>query len=249
MGDNKGGQRQSGFGSHQPEFSNGCLQTVQSFGPVRAADNQFANHGIVEGRHQIAGARVRIQPDADARRWSPIRDATRRRGVVVGRVFGVHANLDSVPRDLDLLLLQAEPLTGGHSKLPSNQVLPRGLLGNRMLYLNTRVHLDEIKVITINVVQEFNGSSIPVPRMRRQAHGGVMQPPAGSLWNGCRRRFFNQFLVATLDGAVAFTEVDNFALAITENLHFHVACAGDETLHVQAAIAECRQCLPRCTFE
>ena len=53
-----------------------------------------------------------------------------------------------------------------------------------------------------------------------------------------RRRFFDELLVAALDGAIAFAQVDDVALVVAENLKFDVMRVLDEFLDVNAGIAE-----------
>ena len=53
-----------------------------------------------------------------------------------------------------------------------------------------------------------------------------------------RRGFLDEFLVATLDGAVAFAEVNDVALRVAKDLELDVARVLDEFLDVYAAVAK-----------
>ena len=54
-------------------------------------------------------------------------------------------------------------------------------------------------------------------------------------WRG---RFLDELLVSALDGAVALPEVDDVALAVTENLELDVARVLDEFLDVNPAVGK-----------
>ena len=53
-----------------------------------------------------------------------------------------------------------------------------------------------------------------------------------------RGRFFDQLLVAALDGALALAEGDDVAVLIGQHLELDVPRALDELLHVEVAVAE-----------
>ena len=51
-------------------------------------------------------------------------------------------------------------------------------------------------------------------------------------------RFFQQLLMAALDGALALSEADDVAVLVGQHLEFDVARVLDVLLHVEVAIAE-----------
>src|SRR6185437_6517678 len=54
-----------------------------------------------------------------------------------------------------------------------------------------------------------------------------------------RRRFFENFLMAALERALAFAEVNHAAVLIAHDLNFDVARALDPFFHVSVGAAEC----------
>jgi hypothetical protein len=56
-----------------------------------------------------------------------------------------------------------------------------------------------------------------------------------------RRRFFDDLLVAALQRAVAFAEVDHISVVISEHLDLDVARLLQEFLHIDFGVAESRQ--------
>ncbi len=72
----------------------------------------------------------------------------------------------------------------------------------------------------------------------RQRHEGAANLLAHLRRDLERRRFFNELLVAALDGAFALKERDDVAVLVGENLKLDVAGLLDELLHVELAVAE-----------
>ena len=82
------------------------------------------------------------------------------------RIFGVQACLDGMTVSADLVLRERQGFTRGDAELPFDEVEPGDHLGNGMLDLQARVHLEEIEALT--VVQELDGTRTLVSRPRAQ---------------------------------------------------------------------------------
>lgn len=89
-----------------------------------------------------------------------------------------------------------------------------------MLDLDTRVDLD--KVDAPRVDEELARSGVAVPDLFRNLDGAGEQLFADLVRQVGRRAEFDDFLVPTLDRAVALKEVDDVAVRVTEHLHFDV---------------------------
>jgi hypothetical protein len=59
-------------------------------------------------------------------------------------------------------LLQAQPGACSDSDLLGDQVHPSHGLGYRMLHLDTRVHLEKIKRVTLPIDQKFHGTGTAI---------------------------------------------------------------------------------------
>ena len=71
-----------------------------------------------------------------------------------------------------------------------------------------------------------------------EERGGGFEAVAGFVGEAGGGRFFEDFLVAALRGAVAFAESEDVALAVAEDLDFDVAGAGYVFFEVDAGVAE-----------
>ena len=114
-------------------------------------------------------------------------------------------------------------------------------LRDGMLDLQTRVHLQEVER-TVFVEQELDGPGV------RIIHGLLPREPqprpcvrADRYVERQRRRFFENFLVAPLDRALAFAEMNRGAVQVGNDLEFDVARPRDVALQEHGRIAERRE--------
>jgi len=104
--------------------------------------------------------------------------------------------------------------------------------------LETGVDLEEVEVIGVVVVDELDGACGGVVNGFGKDFGGGVELLAGGVGEAGGGSFFENFLMATLGGAVAFAEGEDAALAVAEDLDFDVAGAGDELFEVDGGVAE-----------
>ena len=96
----------------------------------------------------------------------------------------------------DVLLAIAQLLAGGHADLLLHQIHPTDHLGHRVLDLDARVHLDEVKLAILE--QELECSDAAIADLAAGVDAALADPIAqlrGQLW---RRRLFHHFLMAAL---------------------------------------------------
>ena len=116
------------------------------------------------------------------------------------RIFGVDAGLDRVSARLE----RGTPLQQvGHRRgclfdHPGHQIYTEHFLGHTVLYLQTRVHLEEIKLLSSRVVDELHGAGVGIVHAGQQARRGFVQGFARGVRQSGRRRFLDDFLVASL---------------------------------------------------
>ena len=139
--------------------------------------------------------------------------------------------------DCRLLLGEGEGQPRGHPDLLTDQVHTGDHLGDRVLHLDTGVHLNEIEV-ALRVQDELHCSGPQVAAAPgggdgRLAHG-LPQLTAEGVGGG----FLHQLLVLALDGAVPLPQVDHVAPAVGHNLELNVPGVEDQLFHVQGAVAE-----------
>ena len=108
-----------------------------------------------------------------------------------------------------------------------------------MLDLKARVHFEEIEIAVL-VDDEFDSTSAFVIHGLRQSDSLLAHRLAGRLVKEGRRRLFDDLLVATLDGAFAFHDINGIAMLVAEHLNFDVTRLGDELFDENTIIAEAR---------
>ena len=182
---------------------------------------------VVRGDLRAGEGVARVEPDAAAGRGAVGGEHAEVGGEVVGRVLGGDAALDGVAAHLDGALVRdvdlrvGEPLPLGDQDLGLDQVAAGDHLGDRVLHLDARVHLDEV-VVPLLVEQELHGAGVAVadlPGDLQRVGAERFALPPGQAERGGE---FHHLLVAPLDGAVALVEVDQVAVAVAQHLHLDV---------------------------
>ncbi len=141
-----------------------------------------------------------------------------------------------------------ERLTGRDAQLGLDEVDAGDDFGHRMLNLDARVHLDEVE-LPVLIHEELDGAGILVADFGKAAAEGAADLFAHLRRDLQRRRFFDQLLVAALDGAFALEERNHVAMFVGQNLELDVARLLDELLHVEFAVAEGVGSLGKCGVE
>ena len=165
------------------------------------------------------------------------------RAEAVGRVLGRDAALHREALGADVVLAQShrrERVARGDLHLHDDEVDVGDLLGDGVLDLDARVHLDE-DVAAVLAEEELDGAGVDVAdrarrtrRRRRTCCSRVAGVEVG------RRRDLDDLLVAALERAVALVEVDDLAGAVGEHLHLDVPRVDHGLLEVERRVAEGR---------
>ena len=136
-----------------------------------------------------------------------------------------------------LFLGERQLLAGRDLELPGHEILAGDRLGDGMLDLQARVHLEEIERAVAGQ-QELDRAGAAIAdglggRDRCRAHAfaqiGI---------DGRRGRLLDHLLVAALDRAVALAEMDDVAVRVGEDLDLDVAGIDHGLLEDQLARAE-----------
>ncbi len=112
--------------------------------------------------------------------------------------------------------------TSSHEDLALDQVETGYLLRHRMFDLNPWVDFDEVELSAVRIDEEFHRAGIVQADRTANRQGGVEQPTPQFGVEGWCRSDLDDFLMAALDGAIAFEEMHQVAVLIAEQLHFDV---------------------------
>ena len=108
-----------------------------------------------------------------------------------------------------------------------------------MLDLDAGVYLDEVEVL-VAVQQKLDSGGIGVFRILNKPQGGLTEFLARGLVKDGAWRFLDKLLMAALNRAVAFIEMQGVARFVGNALDLDVARLLDVLFHIERAVLECR---------
>jgi len=164
-------------------------------------------------------------------------DGAGRGDEVSGGILGVDAALNGVPLKLDVPLVEIELLAVGDTDLLLDEVYTGHFLGDGVLDLDASIHLDKVE-LSLRIDEELDGPCVFVSGSGGRADGRFAHFLAQIGRQKWRWGLLNELLVAALYGAIAFAEVQGFAVRVGEDLELNVPRVGDVLLNVDIAIAE-----------
>ena len=202
----------------------------------RRPDDEFGEHRIVEQPDLAPRLDARVPAHARPTRDMEVADATRRRQESVGRILARDPALDRPPARRDILV-ERQSLTGGDAELPLHEVDAGDEFGDRMLHLDARIHLQEVKG-AVGSEQELAGPGVFVARRARHPHGGIAHAAPQVRRHGDARRLLDHLLVAPLHGALPLAEREHRPVPVGQHLDFHVPRSLDVLLEIDRVVAE-----------
>ena len=133
--------------------------------------------------------------------------------------------------------IQIEPLAARDPNLPAHEIEAGHHLGDRVLDLQPRVHLEEIEAAVL-VEQELDRAGVGVADRLRDRGGRRRHRRAQRRRDRQRRRLLDDLLVAALNRALALDERQHRAVRVAEQLHFDVARPRQPALEIDRGVAE-----------
>ena len=91
-----------------------------------------------------------------------------------------------------------------------------------MLYLKSRVHFHEVKLVSCCIKNEFNSTSVVVTNSFSCSNCGLTNL-LSQFWRNTRRSLFNNFLVASLNSAITLVKINIVSMFVTEYLYLDVS--------------------------
>ena len=182
-------------------------------------------------------ARVDPHPGA-ARRFEPVDDAARRpHGSVRLEGLEVHPRLHREAAGGDAVSFPGERPAPRELELEPDEVDPGELFGHRVLDLDPRIGLDEVRA-AILVHQELERPEVREPGLAREGEGVGDDAVAEARIKVRGGRNLDDLLAPPLEAALALAEVDDPARTVAGHLDLDVPCPLDETLDVELVTAE-----------
>ena len=143
------------------------------------------------------------------------------------------------PRCTIGVLGERQRLTVGDAELLGDEVELGHHLGDAVLDLETRVHLEEPEVAVL--VEHLDGAGVQVAAAERDLDRGLAHRGAGGVVEPGGGRLLDELLVAALGRAVALAEPDRVAVRVAEHLHLDVAGPREVPLEVRLGTPEVRR--------
>src|SRR3989454_3931932 len=106
-----------------------------------------------------------------------------------------------------------------------------------MLNLEPGIDLEEVEA-SIGVDEEFHGAGVRVARSFGDPHRGGTKILAKAVVHGRPRGLLDQLLMTTLHRTIAFSEPDDVAGTIREDLHLDVPSVLDRALQIERRLPE-----------
>ena len=236
-----GQERQVRLDAADAELRDGAARPPHGLLEAVAVAGELDQHRV-EVRADLGPGvgRAAVEPHAGAARRAVVADHAGVRAEAVGRVLGGDPALQRGAGERHLVLAEVQLGEGGargDAQLRDDEVAVGDLLGDRVLDLDARVHLDE-DVVAALVEEELDGARVDVPDGSGERDGVGADPVPQLGVEVGRGRDLDHLLVAALHRAVALVEVDDVALGVGEDLHLDVARVDHRLLEEHGGVAE-----------
>ena len=142
-----------------------------------------------------------------------------------------------MPGDPDIFLAHRERLTGGDPDLLLDEIHIGDRLRYRVFHLDPRVHFHEIEIFLF-IQKELDGSRILISDCFRRPDRRLPHLFAEFIGDRRRRGLFKDFLVSSLDRAVALAEMDDISVSVTQDLEFDMARILHKPLDVHGIVGK-----------
>ena len=204
---------------------------------VTAGHDQFCQHRVKIVGNAIALVEMGIHPDTGTGRQSQSINCSHRRTEVRIRILACDSAFNRPTALLNVLLLESKLIPVGHLELLTHQINAGDLFSHGMLYLETSVDFEEIKVLVF-VNQKFEGSGVVIAHRKGTAHGSLshgltrfrIQERTGGL--------FQHLLKAALNTALSFQKINRLTVFVGQNLNLNMARLGDILFEIDAVVTE-----------
>ena len=136
-----------------------------------------------------------------------------------------------------MFLLVPQLFTGGDADHLFNKIKTGDQFGHRMFNLQAGIHFQKIE-IAFGIDNKFNRSGTVIINRHCQPNGLLAHGLAGAGVQKRRWGFFDHLLIAPLDRAFAFVQMDAMAMLVSQHLNFNMPRAGDKFFNKYPVVAK-----------
>ena len=227
------------------EAAEGAGQAIERHGAILAMGDHLRDYRVVVRGDGVAFPHAAVDANLPRlRRHRHVREGAGRGQESTLGILGVDPRLHRVPRDRQLGLCGRKGLAGRDPELPLHEVGTGDHLGDRVLDLETRVHLHEPEPVLAQSVRgvgdELGGARAAVSDGPGRPDRGRAHRRAHRPGHARRRGLLDDLLVTALQGAVPLEEVHRVSMRVGEDLDLDVARPFDAALDEDPIVAEAR---------
>mmetsp|Transcript_10451 Transcript_10451/g.29891 ORF Transcript_10451/g.29891 Transcript_10451/m.29891 type:complete len:294 (-) Transcript_10451:683-1564(-) len=226
----------------------GLLHAVDTRVPSFPVGHKLGNHGVVvrADLHALEEPAVHSHRLADVKRggtlgFAVLEQGSVRRQEATDWILSVDSRLQGPAVNIRRQLLCGQRLrqrlTGGDPQHLLHQINPPHELGNWVFDLESRVHLQKIKILFC-VREELDRAGGVVAHSFGQHRGLLAHERPGLGSEQSRGRLLQDLLVAPLDRALALWEADHFAMFVSNELDLNVVWLFNELFDEKAVVAK-----------
>src|ERR1041385_8294354 len=157
-------------------------------------------------------------------------DAARAGPEIIEGILCIDAAFDGMAFELEIALRMFERFTHRNHDLIAHQIDAGHFFGDGMFDLDPLIHLEE-KEVSVVIHDKLHGTRISIIGFLGDSDGSLAHALAKffeSVFDQWRGAFLNHLLVATLDRAVSFAQMDDMTFVISQNLELNVVGVLDE---------------------
>ncbi len=169
-------------------------------------------------------------------------DCAAARSILLARIFRIQPCLDRAATCLRTSFVASRPflhegiVAAGAAYHPLDEVDAGHFLGDGVLDLETRIHLEEEELLAPRIQQKFDCPRGAVRYSAGQSYGAFGEGGTQRIPELGGGSLFDDLLVAPLQRAVALAESDHLSCAVAEDLHLDVTRLGQKPLEIHAGI-------------
>jgi hypothetical protein len=229
------------IGLHWPAFDlrRHGAQSGDGLCAVGGMVDQLGQHGVVMRADRIALRKAGVH--AAMGQAEVVQNANAGQKPVRG-IFGIEAGLYRMAVQDNLILRQGQGLAISHADLPCDQIDVGDRLGHGVFDLQPRVHFHEPDAVgaqaLAGVGNEFHRARADIVHSSRRPHRRRAQGIARGGVHAGGGGFLDHLLVAALQAAIAFEEVDDVAMGVAKDLHLDMARMGDIAFEQDMGLAK-----------
>ena len=204
--------------------------------------DQLCDHRIIVNRHLGSLIDAAIVSHAEPFRQSePFDFAWIGHEIMLG-ILGINPAFDGMTGLRDVTLSPRQIATCRHFDLGFHQVDSNHPFRDRVLDLESRIHFEKIEVFLL-VQKKFEGPGAHVTHRSGSLDRDAPDTPPGPIVHSGRGRFFDDFLMTSLDRAFTVIEMNHPAVFVRQDLNLHVPRFLNVLFYIEPRVAEGRGCL------